>query len=524
MTVAPSPPKRASGWEWAAPLSIYALAVIPLAWLARDQINPDGVAYIRNAMYLAQGRFAASASGYWSPLLSWCMTPLLAAGVDGLYAARIVLALWGAGLVAAGVLFLRRWGRPLDIEPAWRAAAGGVLAIGAAVWATLGITPDVMLSTCLLVYAALATDGDFVRRRWGPLWCGITGGLAFLAKAYALPFVLAHFTLAVLLHYGRDRRVPRAWGLGLAGVMLVAGPWIIILSIKYQKPTVSTVASIAHAIIGPRDKPRKHPTARMYDLEPGRISIWETPERMAYNRWSPFQRQRYLLYQARYARDTAWLIFKTVASYDALRLSLPTLAAGLFLAAWRRDGPALRSFAHLLLLAGVYCAGFTLVFFFDRYIESFIWPLTLAAALAGAACLAATPWATRRTWMRAGLLALVLASFAWSVLRPLFQRPAASAAYRELARRIEQRATPAPIASTDWKEGLYVAYHLGAPHAGVPQGYTRAEVQAQLDAHRVRMLLASHDWPLLKSFEDGRWRAVDVIDGPEGRLTLFQRD
>ena len=517
-------PVQRTRWEWAVALAVYTIAVVPLAWLAREQINPDAVSYVRNAMYLAQGRPADSISGYWSPLLSWCIAPPLAAGLDGLYAARIVLGLWGAGLVCAALLFLRRWSGPLELGPAWRAGTGSVLGIAAAAWATAGITPDLLLATCLLVYAALSTDGDFIRRRWGPLWCGLVGGVAFLAKAYALPFILAHYTLALLLHFGRDRRILRPLAMGLAGLALVAGPWIMSLSIKYQRPTISTVASIAHSIIGPKDRPRKHPTARLYDLESGRISIWETPERMPYNRWSPFDRRRYLLYQARYTRDTAWVILKTVWAYDALRLALPVLGAALLLAAWRRDRAALRSFVHLLLLAAIYCGGFTLVFFFDRYIESFIWPIALAGGLASAAYLATLTPPAGRQYARAAFLIVMLASFGYHVVRPLAQRRAASGAYRELARRIEQRGPGGRIASTDWKQGLYIAYHLDAPHAGVPTGFTRAEVEAELHRDAVTTLVASEDWALLETFAGGAWRRVEQVEGPEGPLTVFVRD
>ena len=52
---------------------IYAAIVSWKAYEMRDQINTDGVAYIRHAQYLSEGRFAQSVSGYWSPLLSWCM-------------------------------------------------------------------------------------------------------------------------------------------------------------------------------------------------------------------------------------------------------------------------------------------------------------------------------------------------------------------------------------------------------------------------------------------------------------------
>ncbi len=89
--------------------------------------------------------------------------------------------------------------------------------------------------------------------------------MAYLAKSYGLPFFLAHFTLATVFH-GLTTKAPRtqvfkAWVLGLAAFLAVAGPWIAILSCKYQKVTFSTAGSINYAIAGPKDVYRNHSKA-----------------------------------------------------------------------------------------------------------------------------------------------------------------------------------------------------------------------------------------------------------------------
>ena len=60
-----------------------------------DQIKLDTVSYIHLADHLAHGRLELSVASHWSPLISWCIAPLLALGVDGLLAARLVLVAWG---------------------------------------------------------------------------------------------------------------------------------------------------------------------------------------------------------------------------------------------------------------------------------------------------------------------------------------------------------------------------------------------------------------------------------------------
>src|SRR3954471_11186652 len=71
------------------PLLVYVAIAAPMAVVNRERINPDAVAYIRRGIYLARGDFYHSVSGYWSPLISWCIAPLVAGGMDGLHAARV---------------------------------------------------------------------------------------------------------------------------------------------------------------------------------------------------------------------------------------------------------------------------------------------------------------------------------------------------------------------------------------------------------------------------------------------------
>src|SRR4051812_44060233 len=79
----------------AAPLLMYSVLAGSVLPRQLDRMNPDAVAYVRRALYLSQGDFKSSVSGYWSPMISWSIAPLLKMGVDGLHAARFVLFGWG---------------------------------------------------------------------------------------------------------------------------------------------------------------------------------------------------------------------------------------------------------------------------------------------------------------------------------------------------------------------------------------------------------------------------------------------
>src|SRR5713226_3943071 len=72
---------------------IFLLLMLPLvAWRNLEMLNPDAVAYLRIASYYANTQTDLAISGYWGPLLSWLLAPLLKLGIEPLIAARTVMA------------------------------------------------------------------------------------------------------------------------------------------------------------------------------------------------------------------------------------------------------------------------------------------------------------------------------------------------------------------------------------------------------------------------------------------------
>ena len=241
-----------------AALGVYAVLVAFLATGQWGYINADFVGYATIAHRIL-ARSGDGVTAYWSPLFSWCMLPLIAAGVDDLLAGRLVL-------VAAGVLYLvaitkvmQRFasGQP-NRDRVLTVGVSTIAAIQASVWATYFLDPDLIADALLFLYFARALDPELVRRPRRAILCGAIGGLAYLAKAYMLPFVIVHFPATVVLRR-LFRSEPRAGtkadlrayvvvcGLFFAGLSLVAGPWVGVLSKHEGRPTFSTAGSSNHA-------------------------------------------------------------------------------------------------------------------------------------------------------------------------------------------------------------------------------------------------------------------------------------
>ncbi|MCA8922140.1 MAG: hypothetical protein KDD82_10050 [Planctomycetes bacterium] len=557
----PAGPARPTLRPLAAALALYLVVGALAAWGNRDQVNPDGLSYLQLATCLAQGTPSASVSGYWSPLLIWSLAPLLALGVSPLIAARVTLLLWGAlGLVATRQLALR-----FELPPWPRAVALGCCALALADLTTRVITPDVVIGSCLLAYAAQVTAPALLEGRRSCVACAL-GGLAFLAKSYALPFVVLHFPLTVYLRYrqrrGRlpaeqhpalRRRALRAAGLGFAALLLVVGPWVATLSWKHSRLTWSTVGPLAYAAAGPGNEPGTvtHPLLGVRAIPSPHLSIWERPELMPYPAWSPLASTANALHQARIVKANLWWTCRILASWDPLYLGPCFLLLGTAFVIARRPWPsrwerALEWLATWTLgTCALYCAGYLLVYVDERYLSCFLLPLTVLWVLRCVHELCEA-WRrapdpaprARRAWPLALAAVFVAFSFypASRLARRATQGSSGSVARQRLLSYLDAIGwegafavlhSPGPASSAGgstedlWREGQRISFLLQRPFAGADLS---AAVEArELDLAAVNAVLhyASAGSPPLEL--DAGWGLAGTLAYSGGRLEVWVR-
>jgi hypothetical protein len=520
-------------WPIAVALAGYAALVIPAAWSQRHGIHPDAVAYARNALYLTQGRLADSVAGYWSPLLSWGIAAGLALGMDALRAGIVVAALGGAALVAATGIVLRRITR----LPAPLACLALLLVAETTVTWGATVFPDVLLAAALMAYAATLLHPRLLRSRRLAAFAGALAGLAYLAKAYALPFFLVHFPLSLVLLAGSGppftldrvralaRRLAPLWLAGMGGFLALALPWIGLLSWKYERLTFGTVGAINHAIVGPSDPVRD----ALWRPVPGRITDWETPETRPYGYWSPFDSGEALTHQARLVVRTAGLVRASLSRFDLLGLGLAlTALAPLLLLARDRRADA-RTALWVAMTWAVYCAGFLPVYYTYRYTTPLLKPLAIVTVLHWAWVLGAG-YARAVRLLLVSVVALSFLAYVHLPFRPYtVDEPGGTpfddvtvdgAPHRALAERLRREGCEGPLASTLYWAGMYVAYHLDASFAGTPAGATPASCARELAEVGVRTLLVHDGWRHAAAFAaDPAWREVLATEVP-GSATL----
>ena len=313
--------------------------IVKVVWLFRDRIHADGLAYMLIAQYYLRGQTELMISGYWGPLLSWLIVPWFLVFEDPLLAAHAAMAVSAVIFLFGCFCVLRAVRLPgtAIIIGTW------ITAFLSVAWSGKLITPDLLMAGLFCCGASRLLSGTWVanaRTAWG---AGIILGAAYLAKAVALPVSalmivgLAGTTVAV----GQSslRQTLRAATLVIAGLLIVAGPWIGILSYKYGRLVFSTSGPISYAIAGPPDMARRHPDKlHFYTPDPGRITTLEDRTNLPYNYWSPFENVAYAVYQAKLIYRNALAIVQCLKTFDWLGLGLISAIFGYFFGApWRKS-------------------------------------------------------------------------------------------------------------------------------------------------------------------------------------------
>lgn len=287
-------------------------------------LNADGISYITITQKYFSGDLYGAINGYWGPLLSWLMTPLLffSKTPSSIIYSMKLLSLITGFLTIIGVRLLIS---DFEIEKMIKNAILITL-IPIILYFSLTITTPDLLITCILIYYLyFIYHPKYINSKFYGLICGMTGSLAFLTKSYALPFFLAHFIIFNLFFYfknpnKRDKILNNLF-IGLIIFLVISGVWIALISDKYGKFTIGTAGEYNHNIIGPESQ------GQYYDfhglIKPpneSAVSAWEDPSYFKMESWSPFESWEYLQYQLKTLSENIITLITIIEIYSILSI------------------------------------------------------------------------------------------------------------------------------------------------------------------------------------------------------------
>ncbi|HUT61493.1 MAG TPA: hypothetical protein VNA25_26900 [Phycisphaerae bacterium] len=532
------------------PTTHYIVAVVAYlaaAWylvsISIDALNPDGVAYIVNAQHYAAGQFDLAVNGWFGPMLSWLLVPLIWLGVDPILAARLLGVLFGLAF-AVGVVAMTR------------GLGGGRLALLAFVAALLlalrtvaaEITPDFLLAVGLTWYFVLASDLAAAPTARRAFFAGLVGGACYLVKAYAFTFVAAHLVMTFALRGLLLRKASRAPGglkafaAAVVGLLVLSAPWIAVVSAQEGALTVSVTARRAPHAWGPLPRNTHWPTYSLQRPREGRLSVWENPAE-SQGEWPTWHPAGGFAQNLKNQLHVIFLNAIRAAGHlknaDVLgMLMCGWVVAGLLIWPLRRD-PSPERMVRLWawLSVALYLGGYCLLYLYERFTWG-AWGVLLALAVSVLSSLRRDeaprsapgprkpeqPAASASRAATAALAAMLIASTAYATLTKGYEYAQSKHEWAQCTwlRGMAQRfGDGTQVASTDWGFGLYFSFWSDSPLLG------RLVLQGPGDLDRelspfgrtlVLVLDSSHMAKLLH--QDGRFRILGEmqVHKPSGRV------
>ncbi|MFJ3382284.1 hypothetical protein ACIPJ2_17945 [Curtobacterium sp. NPDC090217] len=228
------------------------VAVVLVGFVVSQQrlqvVTADGISYLSIAQQYAHGDVAAAVNAYWSPMVSWLMAPLIAAGV-GLTDAFGAVSSFAAAVVV-GVGAWLAWTETRRVVPALVYVVAVTPAMMAAAPAR---TPDLLVVAWVigflwsLRWADRTAAGPARRRAGAAVVLGVAVALGYFVKLYLLPVAVVSVVAWLSVRWWSARRhgtrTARPWltpaVVSLAFALVVA-PWVGALSAKYETPMLGS--------------------------------------------------------------------------------------------------------------------------------------------------------------------------------------------------------------------------------------------------------------------------------------------
>jgi hypothetical protein len=458
----------------------------------RYQINPDGVGYLSVAQHYLAGHFFDAINAYWSPLYSWLLVPLLAARIEPLLASKIL----GMSIGLAALIAIARFATAARFPRAVRGMTC-LASIPMLVYAAFAvITPDSLVAAVIVFYlASLARPERSLRWATG-IRLGIWMGMAYLAKAYALPLVVGHFLLVraiELLAGGPPGYRWRTCGSSLITLMTLAaivGAWGGALKHKYGYFMVGSSGRYNLKLDGPNSPHQVMYTAGlMPPPNATAINMWEDVTYNAWRvpAWNPFEpRNREFL--RNHLIDNFWRVqkeFEWITPWAYPILLLLALVAGS-----RADLLPRRPGLILLAATVLYPLGYCVLHIERR----FMYPLALTMLLgAGYTVSQAAKRRLLAGWWRPALAMAVIGGTIYAAPTDALVR--SNEIDQPLMTKLHAVRGLLPPGATmaaqgDWSYALYLAFDSRLRYFGIPRTeQTASQIKADLDRFGVDYFL-----------------------------------
>ena len=338
--------------------------------LYRHILDMDAVGYITVARHYAAGEWHNAINGYWSPLNSWLLVPLVKFGFNDILCFKIANVFFGIGALYQTQKLLDRF----HFLPWQKAGILYTAMVMVLYWASVQIAADMLFVWIFLWYVNVALCGNLDTSIQSNMRLGLVAAIAFFAKTYAGVFFILHYSFIHIIWFPWVQK--KGWHLqkylvGMMAWLPLIIMWMALLWNKYHIISFGYSGPLNWSWVLKGGDPDYQP---FFYLPPyqGAVSRWVDPYYSQTHIYSPFQSKALLWKGLRligYNVKNGW--------WAALWISFASPILLVWLVVKRKLNTRLYFIACIIVL-------FPLVYLLVFMEERYLWPVSVLLLVAGA--------------------------------------------------------------------------------------------------------------------------------------------
>jgi len=470
-------------------LIIYSVLAIFSICYQHYHLGADGISYISIAAKYTYGDWWNAINGYWSPLYSWLIAPILILiGYNHYYASYLTRVVsFIVGFFA--IIGMSRLCTTFNLNNSFKIFVLMTSVPMILFFSVYFDTPDLLVLCLLVYYFSFIFNENYSNNSLNGVICGLLGGIGFLSKTYIFPFFLVHFTFFNFLYYFKGvninkRRVKRNLILGLIVFLAISSLWIVTLSSKYDRLTIGTTTEYNHAVTGPEYP--THPVYFMGLIKPpnnSATSTWEEPSLVNLSDWSPFESWEYFEYQVALISGNLFRFAIFIEYYSILSMVIIILILYFIFKPGIKKS-AKHRLIYLTITMLIYSSGYLIIHVQDRY----IWPVIMLLMFCGFYLIDIVHEKNKLSLKLKIVLIILMLSFIFAPLCELISYPDSDNSTFALSKTLkDDYSIHGNIASnTQWGKTNEISFLLNTQYYSLPKNTTNlTELENELMANKI---------------------------------------
>ncbi len=403
-------------------------------------LDIDAIGYITVARHYAAGEWKHAVNGYWSPLNSWIMLPLLKMGFNDVLCFKIANVFFGIGVLYQTDKMLHRFVFTAKLTT-WILLTVMVMVL---YYASVQLAADLLFVWLFLLYVNVILKDDLDKSVLTNIYAGFIAAIAFFSKTYGGVFFIIHFTFIHFVWFPFIKK--KGWHLlkymaGLMAFLPLILLWMFVLWNKYHIITFGYSGKLNWSWVLKAGQPDY--TAFFY-LPPyeAATSRWVDPFYSQAKTYTPFQSKEMLF------RGVKMIGFNIKNSFIAvmwISFLSPVVLVGLLVK--RNRNSLIHSVVAVIVL-------FPLVYLLIFIEERYLWPVSVLLLIASCYYLQQASFTKKWIWH------LLFFSFIIGPIIRLIKATNNDKEAHELATVIRQNNLHGPITSIDTGEWMHKAAFL----------------------------------------------------------------